>query len=100
MGETMDMKQIAKLEAIPSGLRVRELVPDDGKSSQIDWKSGPAARRLTIAKINQVIDEVTKLQQIVFALNTIVMQQSQAMVEQTGKAEGGDDKDSKQDSAA
>lgn len=93
MGETMDMKQIAKLEAIPSGLRVRELVPDEGKAGEIDWKSGPAARRLTVAKINQVIDEVTKLQQIVFALNTIVMQQSQAMAEQTAsQAEGGDDK--------
>jgi hypothetical protein len=72
MGETMDIKmnQIAKLEVIPSGRRIREVAPEG--QDDMDWQFGGDATKLMANKLNQIIDEVTKLQHIAMATSSVL----------------------------
>jgi hypothetical protein len=75
MGVTMDIKmnQIAKLDVIPSGHSIREIVPDGQEhSDDLNWQVGGDATKLMVAKINQLVDEVTKLQHIAMATSSVL----------------------------
>jgi hypothetical protein len=56
------MNQIAKLDVIPSGRRIREIPPDGEHHDQLDWKVDGDANKLMVAKINELIDAVSELQ--------------------------------------
>jgi hypothetical protein len=63
-------KPINKLEAIPSGRRIREVMPHrDEDVDGLDWKLGGEATKLMVAKINELIDAVSELQQALDGLH-------------------------------
>jgi hypothetical protein len=51
---------INKLETIPSGRRIREVLPEH--SDDLDWQFGGDATKLMVVKINELIDAVSELQ--------------------------------------
>lgn len=66
----MDMKQIAKLEVDPDQ-GVREITTA-GSPDQPFVKAEHEVIELLVAKHNQVIDELTKLQHIAVAMGTVL----------------------------
>jgi hypothetical protein len=64
------MNQIAKLETIPSGRRIHEIMPDG--QEDMDWRLGGDATKLLVSKLNQIIEEVTKLQHIAMATSSML----------------------------
>jgi len=72
MGETMDMNRIAPLRYNTATNRIGEKVlRPNGKDITAYRGSGSASTGLMVAKINQVIAELEKLQHICFALSKV-----------------------------
>jgi hypothetical protein len=78
----VNMNQIAKLDVIPSGRRIREVVPE-APAGEMNWQIGGDATKLQVTKINQIIEELTKVQHIVMAMSSVLAGASVA-------SEGGD----------
>lgn len=82
------MNQIAKLDVIPSGRRIREIVPDgQEQGDDLDWQAGGNATKLLVAKINQLTDEVTKLQHIAMATSSVLASATVTSEAGDGKAD-------------
>jgi hypothetical protein len=70
---------IDKLEAIPSGRRVREVVPEH--TDRLDWKVGADATKLMVTKINELIAAVNHIQQALDALDGATVVSESRLVE-------------------
>ena len=83
----MDMNRIAPLQYDSATNRVGEVVERNGKQT-VDWHGGGQdSMMLLVAKTNQTIAELEKLQHICFALSKVATEKPDTQDAGDGKAD-------------